>query len=156
MGARFPSRLILGDRFLLVTFSPNHCSSNRLSPPPPLHLRVISQDDQPHLTLHVENLPIFHSIVIQQKKNTGSVACLALRWELGFSRHQTDMVPVLREQIPKCHPLETYLLNLLGCQPQSAAKFSRSMAVPHWRVSTLGAGVVSHSHRVPSARPGLW
>lgn len=155
MGARFPSHLILGDRFFLVKFSPNHCSSNSLSAPPPLHLRVISQDDQPHLTLHAENLPIFQSIVIQQT-NTGSIACLALRWELGFSMNQTDMVPVLREQIPKCHPLETYLLNLLGCQPQSAAKFSCSTAVLHWRASTLGSGVVFHSHRVPSARPGMW
>ena len=69
--------------------------------------------------------------------------------------YEPDRLPVLQEQIPKCHPLETYLLNLLGCQPQSAAKFSCSTAVPHWKLSTIGSGVVSHSHRVPSARPGM-
>lgn len=81
--------------------------------------------------------------------------CLALSWKLGFIMNQIDMVPVLWEQIPKCHPLETYLLNLLRCQTQSAAKFSCSTAVPHWRPSTIASGVVSHSHRVPSAKPGM-
>lgn len=53
---------------------------------------------------------------------------LRLCWELGFSMNQTDKVPVLREQIPKCHLLEIYHLNLLGRLPQSAAEFSCALA----------------------------
>ena len=41
-----------------------------------------------------------------------TVVCLALCWGLGFSMNQTDMIPVPREQIPKCHLPETYPLNL--------------------------------------------
>ena len=72
--------------------------------------------------------------------------------------NQTDMVPELGKQISKHHPLETYLFNLLGRQPQFATKFSCSTAAPstleseHLRVRDCPTHLVSP---VPGAETGL-